>query len=291
MKPIINGLVYFVFSSIIWAQNPDLRILPDSSQANIPTEQASWLISTSLNSRVFSAGRDYGNSQFGVFPAVFYNHPAGFFAGWTGSLYGDTTLTYTQSNVNLGFAGAFSAAWRYSLSYSHTFFHPSEEGLLSNGLGLASDISFGAFNLGTSFTAMLGEEKGYRVNLFSSAYWALGQKGWLSNAAFAPSLSALMGTENIPFYTLPLGQFERTTGTRWLERKRIVTNPRSNPENSGNVFGLMSINLALPLYYYAGNWTFNLAPNLIFPIPLPGETYPESGEPKISFGFTFSRRF
>lgn len=291
MKPLFTILTTICAFSSILAQNPDLKLLPDTSLQNHAEKRASWTISTSFNSRVLSAGRDYGASQFGIFPGVFYSHPSGLYAGLSGSLFGDSLVSYSQTNLSVGFGGAFTPTWHYGLSFAHTFFHPAEEGLLSNGVGATTDLSFDAFNLGTSFTAMLGEENGYRLNFFGSGYWTLGQKGWLSNWAFAPSLSTLFGTENIPFYTLPLTKFERATGTTWLNRIKNAPAPRPRQGQSKNVFGLMSVNLAVPLYYYAGKWTFSLSPNLVIPVPLAGETYDEAQNPSAFFSLSFSRQF
>lgn len=293
MKPLFTSLILILVGQL-FAQNPDINRLPDTSFQTEQNRAASWTISTTFNSRVLSAGRDFGTSQLGLFPGVFYSHPTGLYAGLSGSMYGDSaSLSYAQTNFSLGFAGSFTSNWRYGLSFAHTFFNPAEEGLLSNGIGLSSDLTFGAFNVGTSFTAMLGEENGYRLNLFSSGYWPLGQKGVLGNCAIGPSLSGLFGTENIPFYTLPLAQFERATGVRWAERKKKLPTPTPRPrqESSTNAFGLMSINLAVPLYYYAGNWTFGLAPNVVIPVPLPGETYSEEQNSSAFFSLSISRQF
>ncbi|WP_421797950.1 hypothetical protein [Haliscomenobacter sp.] len=292
MKPLLTSLILILLGQLC-AQNPDINRLPDTSFQTQQIKTASWTISTTFNSRVLSAGRDFGSSQVGLFPGVFYSHPTGLYVGLSGSMYGDSaSLSYTQTNLSLGFAGSFTSNWRYGLSFAHTFFNPAEEGLLSNGIGLSTDLTFGAFNVGTSFTAMLGEENGYRLNLFSSGYWPLGQKGVLGNCAIGPSLSGLFGTENIPFYTLPLAQFERATGVRWTERKKKLPTPTPRPrqEGSANVFGLMSINLAVPFYYYAGNWTFGLTPNLVVSVPLPGETYEEQSS-SAYFGLSISRQF
>jgi hypothetical protein len=292
MKPILTSLILILVGQL-FAQNPDINRLPDTSFQTQQIKTASWTISTAFNSRVLSAGRDFGSSQVGLFPGVFYSHPTGLYAGLSGSMYGDSaSLSYTQTNLSLGFAGSFTSNWRYGLSFAHTFFNPAEEGLLSNGIGLSTDLTFGAFNVGTSFTAMLGEEKGYRLNLFSSGYWPLGQKGFLGNCAIGPSLSGLFGTENIPFYTLPLVQFERATGVRWAERKKKLPTPTPRPrqESSTNVFGPMSINLAVPFYYYTGNWTFSLTPNLVVSVPLPDETYGEQSS-SVFFSLSISRQF
>lgn len=292
MKPLLTSLILILLGQLC-AQNPDINRLPDTSFQTQQIKTASWTISTTFNSRVLSAGRDFGSSQVGLFPGVFYSHPTGLYAGLSGSMYGDSaSLSYTQTNLSLGFAGSFTSNWRYGLSFAHTFFNPAEEGLLSNGIGLSTDLTFGAFNVGTSFTAMLGEENGYRLNLFSSGYWPLGQKGFLGDCAIGPSLSGLFGTENIPFYTLPLAQFERATGVRWAERKKKLPTPTPRPrqESSTNVFGLMSINLAVPFYYYAGNWTFGLTPNLVVSVPLPGETYEEQSS-SAYFSLSISRQF
>ena len=293
MKTLFTCLVLILVAQL-FAQNPDINRLPDTSFQTQQIKTAFWTISTTFNSRVLSAGRDFGSSQVGLFPGVFYSHPTGLYAGLSGSMYGDSvSLSYAQTNLSLGFAGSFTSNWRYGLSFAHTFFNPAEEGLLSNGIGLSTDLTFGAFNVGSSFTAMLGEENGYRLNLFSSGYWPLGQKGFLGNFAIGPSLSGLFGTENIPFYTLPLTQFEKATGVRWAERKKKLPTPTPRPrqEGSTNVFGLMSINLAVPLYYYAGNWTFGLAPNLVVPVPLPGETYSEEQSSSAYFSLSISRQF
>jgi hypothetical protein len=294
MKSLLSCLAYIFITFSLFAQNPDAHRLPDTTSLDTTISKAFWSVSSAFNSRVLSAGRDYGQSQFGIFPAVSYNHPSGLNAGMSGSVFGDSTLQYPQSSLSVGFGGSLNNVWRYSLSFSHTFFHPQVEGLLANGLGVSTDLSFGAFNVGTSFMAMLGaEENGYRLNLFTSGYWALGQRGFLSQFAFSPSLSGLFGTENIPFFTLPLTQFERATGTRWADRKKNtpVPSPRSRKEGSLQVFGLMSINLALPLYYTLNDWSFSLSPNLVLPIYLSGEEYAEKQNGSAYFNVSISRVF
>ena len=293
MKSFIYSFILLYFAVQGFAQNPDLNRLPDTTFQEDQAPSSSFILSTVFNSRVLSAGRDYGQTQFGISPSAFYSHRSGLNAGLSASLFGDSTLEYTQTNLSLGFGGAFTSTWRYSLCFSHTFFQPNEEGLLSNGIGLSSDLSLGAFNVGTSFTAMLGEENGYRLNFFASAYWPLGQGGFWGNCAIAPSLSGLLGTENIPFYTLPLTQFERATGTRWMDRKKNLPtpNPRPREENTTLVFGLMSINFAVPLYCYAGNWTFGLTPNLVVAVPLPDEEYSVEQNNSVFFSLSISRQF
>ena len=294
MKSLLSSLAYIFITFSLFAQNPDAHRLPDTTSQEATINKASWSVSSAFNSRVLSAVRDYGQTKFGIFPSVFYNHPSGLNAGLSGSIFGDSTLQYTQSSLSAGFGGALNDAWWYSFSFSHTFFHPQVEGLLANGLGGATDVSFGAFNVGTSFMAMLGaEENGYRLNLFASGYWTLGQRGFLSKCAFSPSLSGLFGTENIPFFSLPLTQFERATGTRWADRKKNTPTPtpRSRKEGNLQVFGLMSINLALPLYYTQNDWSFSLSPNLVLPIYLTGEEYAEKQSGSAYFSVSISRQF
>lgn len=294
MKSLLSCLAYIFITFPLFAQNPDAHRLPDTTSQDTTISKASWSVSSAFNSRVLSAGRDYGQTQIGVFPSVFYNHSGGLNVGLSGSILGDSTLQYTQSNLSVGFEGSLNNVWRYSLSFSHTFFHPQAEGLLADGLGVSTDLSFGAFNVGTSFMAMLGaEENGYRLNLFASGYWALGQRGFLSQCAFSPSLSGLFGTENIPFFTLPLTQFERATGTRWADRKKNTPTPapRSRKEGNLQVFGLMSINLALPLYYTVNDWSFSLSPNLVLPNYLSGEEYAEKQNGSAYFSVSISRVF
>ncbi len=285
MKPyLFFGLL--LLACDLFAQNPDLQRILDTLP---PHEKSNFTIGLSYGSQVMAAGRDFGVEQFGIYPSFGYRHFRGLYAQINGSIFGDDkTMNYQSTYLGLGFSRTLGQRWRYDLSLSRTLFHPIDEGLLANAFGLCLDYSASIFNFGLSATGMMGEETALRMNAFGSAWIGLGK----GNFALSPSFSALFGTENIVFYQLPLQQFRRATGINWVDRPPRDRRPgRKDPQSStANPFGLMNLNLSLPLYFSSGNWSVNVSPNLALPIPVQGEVF-KSQDATIYVGVGMSKTF
>jgi hypothetical protein len=251
----------------LFAQNPDQQRILDTFPQQ---EKSIFSLGLSYGSQVMSAGRDFGVEQFGVYPSFSYRHFWGFYTQISGSIFGErNAMNYQSTYLGLGFSRNLGQRWRYDLSLSRTLFHPIDEGLLANALGLCLDYSAGIFNFGLSTTGMAGEETALRMNAFGSAWLGLGKGSF----ALSPSFSALFGTENIILYSLPLQQFRRGTGINWADRPPRDHRPGHNNPEPANPFGLMNLNLSLPLYFSSGNWSLNVSPNLTLPILIQGELF------------------
>lgn len=255
----------------IYAQNPDAKTAIDSTNVT----RSRFKIGVAYDSKVLSAGRDFGTSQYGIFPSAGYYHKSGLYGRVGGNLLSDSVLTYTQTTATLGFQFNGSDSWLVDLSYDRFFYPEAEEGILNNGISIYTDVLFGVFSAGLSGSAFLGEENGYRLNTFVSAYFDTDKAGFLDHIAFAPSTSVLFGTENITLTRLTTRQFERNIGIKWQERldQRFPNRPPPMAGEEKQVFGLMCWNVDAPVYFKKGVFTLGLIPTLVIPFELPEEEY------------------
>lgn len=271
MKKLFLLIFFSAFFSTLYAQNPNLNNAADTAYQ----ERSRFKIGVAYDSKVLSAGRDFGTSQYGIFPSVGYYHKSGFYGRVGGNLLSDSILTYTLTTATLGFQFDLTDSWVLDLSYDRLFYPHAEEGILNNSVGLYTDVIFGAFSTGLSFSTFLGEENGYRLNTFLSAYFDTDKAGFLDNIAFAPSTSLLFGTENIALTRLTARQFENNFGIAWQERfnQRFPNRPPRTTTEEKQVFGLMCWNVDAPVYFKKGKVTLGLTPTLVIPFELPGENY------------------
>lgn len=278
MKKLIFLLIFSTLLTRLAAQNPNLNNAADTSYQ----ERSRFSIVVTYDSKVLSAGRDFGTSQYGIFPSVGYYHKSGFYGRVGGNLLSDSVLTYTLTTATLGFQFDLTDSWALDLSYDRLFYPDAEEGILNNSVGLYTDVIFGAFSTGLSFSTYLGEENGYRLNTFLSAYFNTDKAGFLDNIAFAPSTSVLFGTENVTLTRLTTRQFERNIGVAWQERlsQRFPNRPPRTTTENKQVFGLLCWNVDAPVYFKKDKVTLGLIPTLVIPFELPGEDYEDL---KVSF--------
>lgn len=267
------GLLLFItaFYTNVYAQNPDAKTAIDSTHVTY----SRFKIGVAYDSKVLSAGRDFGTSQYGIFPSAGYYHQSGLYGRVGGNVLSDSVLTYTQTTVTLGFQYNITDNWLVDASYNRFFYPVEEVGILNQGVNLYTDYLLNVISIGISGSVFLGEEKGYRVNPFVSAYFDTDKVGFLDNIAFAPSTSFLFGTENITLTRLTTRQFERNMGIKWQERldQRFPNRPPQMTDEEKQVFGLLCWNVDAPIYFKKGVVTFGLIPTFILPFELPEEDY------------------
>lgn len=285
MKKLFFLLNLIGLFTTIYAQNPDMETTQDTTYQ----KRSRFTIGVAYDSKVLSAGRDFGTSQYGIFPTIRYYHKSGFYGRVGGNLLSDSVLTYTLTILSAGFQFDITSNWLADLSYDYLVYPNTDNNILNHGVNLYTDYTFGIISAGVSGSIFLGEETGYRLNTFLAAYFDIGKAGFFDNITFAPATSFLFGTENITLTRLTTRQFQRNLGVKWEERlKRRFPNQVIREEKQ--VFGLMCWNVDAPVYFKKGLITFGIIPTLVIPFELPGEneenlqsTFYGSASMKLSF--------
>ncbi len=244
------------------------------TNTSLSEPSSSFSAQLQYQSQVIAAGRNFGEEQFGIFPYFDYFHKSGVYISYSGSLFSEPELNYELSVFSLGYQSNFGNHFFLDLYYSRFVFHPLEDGLMDNGFGISLGGTLGAWQTGLQFSVYLGEEVGYHLSPYVGGYWWLSLGGWMDGMSISARTDLAFGTENAPFAVLPLGQFERSFGRPWSDRRFIrsasgVGSSRAaSPETT---FGLMAWNVSLPVTFYHGAFGLQLTANYVRPVVLDNE--------------------
>jgi hypothetical protein len=321
-------LFFFAHSAYINAQNPDELQISNTVDADTTSEDelgSDFVLRVDYQSKVLSSGRDFGVSQYGFSPSLTYYHKSGLYGGVTGSFYSQSSPKYSLTDFNIGYSNVFNFAqsWSYMVSYDRYLFNPDSDGLLKNAGTVFTNYDFGPINGGVSYTIMFSnEEIAHRLNPSIGGYFTIRHVGFIDKISFAPSVSATIGTSNVPF--IKLGKRTYTAGQgydieelaafreivklglklqyRQARKKNAELTPSQFLESrnlpvpqadSNTYFGLMSWNFSIPIKFKVGNFALGVTYNYVIPVALPNETYdslPNQSYIGANISYTFSTK-
>lgn len=212
-----------------------------------------FVISADYSSQALAAGRNLGITQFAITPSLNYYHKSGIWAGVSGYVLENTDPNYNSTALSIGYDGNFTEDWSFAVSYGHNFFTPTDayetNNPLANSLNAGTSYDFKYINTGLSYTYLFGEDTGNQLGWDIGAFFPIKLKGRLRKISFAPSFGLLWGNEKIVANRLP----ERL-------RRRF---PNFNPES--NEFGLMNMDIRVPVSFYVGDFRLKLSYNIALP--------------------------
>jgi len=255
--------------------------------------------------KTLSAGRDLGVNQFSVIPSITYYHKTGFYTGLSGSWYSKTYPNYSLTDLTAGYSNLLgkSGKFSYSLSYDHFFFNPSDGGVLTNAFGIYSNYDFGSVNIGLNYSYLFGnKENGNKLSPSIGAYIKIKNVWFIDKITIMPSISATIGSNNLPFSVFNKNTFEKDNGDYntkdilnafqeqypiefkvWRKEKKsnpklkikdyLVNNNIDVKLPDFKVFGLMSWNLSIPIKFTINNVKLGITYNYVIPVQLPHENY------------------
>ena len=252
------------------------RAQQDSATAAIAdTAVSGFSISLSYSSKVLSAGRDYGVRQYGFNPSVIYTHKSGLYAGLHGMWLSETSPSWAATALEAGFGHDIGSSFTYNLAYAHTFFNPDSNGLLSNSLSAALSFSRKWATADLSYSLLFGEETGHELTAAAGAYFERPTSGWIDLVSSSPSITAIVGTANLPFTRLPRSQYVKGTGQTWEQYKALLAARRAARRNAAstadNELHLMGWDIALPLAFHCKSFLAELSYHYSIPVRLPDE--------------------
>lgn len=279
--------------------------------------QSQLAIRANYNSKIFSSGRDYGISQYGIIGGVSYYHKSGAYADISGQYYSGIEPNFNATNITLGYSSFANLKWSYVVNYSHTFYKQLEDELsienaLNNTIGVSTCYSLKYLMIGVDYQYYFGTENidGHRItpNLLISP--KVKTKGFLNHFKVNPSIYFAFGTETLyqsQYAYLRPGEIEDDQLTLLRIRYRRAEDPRvkdylrqqihqriaelTYTETSTNVFGLLNMLVTLPLQYSTKNFTASINYNINMPFALPGEELDEKTSGYFSLSMLYALTF
>lgn len=241
-------------------------------------------------SNVLVAGRNYGVKQYGLIPTVEYNHKSGWYAGYSGSVLSKNQPAYAASALYTGFANGIGNNWWYDLAYSHTFFSSDSNNIINNSISGLLSYTKNWFLASVKYSFLFGEETAHEVIANIGGYWQKENMGFTDVIAFSPAIATVFGTTNVPFQKLTVAQYKLGTGESWQQFKARVAARRTNRRNSGtytNEFGLMNVDITIPVSIAVKNLRCMLSYNYAIPVKLPSEETKPAAQGYFSLGVVY----
>jgi hypothetical protein len=291
---------------------PDLFRLADSLLAMDSAKISAFSIRTGYVSRIVTAGRAYGFSQYGIVPSVRYYHHSGIQAGITG--YGSNELEphYYLTNLSVGYFRTAGKHWNFSASHDFYLYNDTLDSHTFNKSVQASAwYQTRHSDVGVEYAFLYGEEYGHRVNATVNARLKLRTNGFINAIVLMPGGSLQFGNANIYhlrqprsaaaelYQTVQQNKFPRLTARNYaalvyflemnrLNAARLLLESRGYTTEQmrvmrdtyyegkiqeDNVFGFMNYAFSIPILMTHGQWTFSLNYTYNIPISLPGEDF------------------
>lgn len=278
-----NKLILFLcfmnLLSVFPQEPPQKKTDIDQSIEDFLMEDESWdvflasmtnfhllYLSLNYNSNTYFSGRDLGIDQYNIVPQITYMHSKGFYASLSGIYYSEFDPNWDVTTATAGFGRSFGKGkiWNYYGSFSYFFYSNDIDNLYRSTLNGGIGISNKKRTIGTQLSGAyyFGDEVTYQILLRSYANLKL-IKTKDHYLRFRPQFSVVTGTQIVD---LSGGSIQKALLTK------IVNAPEDPIPIEDNVFGLINIQINLPLQYSIKNIDLELGFNYNIPSELGEET-------------------
>jgi len=242
------------------------------TDSSVAEKKSSLQLNIGFSSTALEAGRDAGVKQYSISPSVTYNHKSGLWVSVTGSYLSESEPQYNLTVASLGYGKNLGEQFSFGVNYSRNFFHPDSSGLLKNIFGAGLSFSKNWFSAGTNYAYLSGEETGHSLVLNTSGYWGKETSTFIDAVSVAPGAAITFGTANISLRRFGSTLFEKGYGVRWQDWISQSNRPRQgSTATSSYEFGLMNIDLIVPVSFYIGNFSTTLSYSYAIPMELAEE--------------------
>lgn len=257
----------------------------DSTRSDRPT--ASTATTAELNvrlnytSRAVFSGRDFGVREWLSTPSITYYAKSGFYADISGYYLSQSLPHYELTALSVGYLGILNSYFAVSGELSRTLL--SQKGQ-PNLLPYSADASLSynlspVFSATTDYNLLFGNATAHRLRLSVSAYASkklVSSSFGLKRISVIPALTAIMGTEtsayNLYQPAAVTGAVPTAATTRLARiRQRLLARRNSAlaPADAGyNGFGLMALDLSVPIRITFTNFRIGLTNHLVRPFKL-----------------------
>ncbi|MCU0444734.1 MAG: hypothetical protein MUE85_07430 [Microscillaceae bacterium] len=258
MKTGLTFLMIFIVSSYWFVAKPQSSATVSDSLPNTEASDekiySEMVLNIGFANRVVFAGRDFNTDQFSLNGGATYYHKSGFFGGVSAYWYSDSPPRYNLTDLSVGYANEILKNWLVNLSYDYLLFTNIENqpaNPLQHNLAIGSSYDFGPVNVGVDYGFLTGGENAHRLSANLGGYIPIYDVWIFDKISFSPNVSLFWGTDNITLSRLP-ARFQRRISQNGV---RLDTDK----------FGLMNINLAIPIQFKIKRFKLNFTYNYSFP--------------------------
>lgn len=236
-----------------------------------------FYLRSNFDSKTFFAGREIGMDQHNMTGQLYYLHSNGIFVGVSGAWYSQLDPGYRTTVLSLGYSKSLKNKkfFRYRFSYDYYLFNSGDidfDPLYTSSINVGTTLK--SETLGTRFDVsfLLGKEIGKQLSWDFYGKIKLLQLGIYDRISLEPEASLYFGSETVEY------QFSEV----------IIGEGEEYYSFYKDVFGLMNIQMELPLNIYFKNFDLEAAWIYNFPKTMDdGLKYEESSFFRVSLGYFF----
>ena len=260
-------------------------------QSAAPRDTAEWTVALDVDQRTYYLGREYGDHALAVSPSVTYSHPSGFYGQLSGYYFRQSAPPrYAFTDLEVGYANAFTPAWTYSVSLDRVFFTQaltSGEPRVNNGLEAYTAYALGPLSLALDYNFFFQKQRAQTVSLALSGL--LKKAAWLGadDVRLTPGAEIFGGS---PLALLRYGGVYAAPGAVAAPAGgRRRRNGSAAPDETAAP-SLLGYELTLPLQYNRYPFSYALTGHYVVPVRAGAETEPLPPAAFVSFRVDFTLR-
>jgi len=240
------------------------------SLLNLPgsTVKSQLILRLGYNSNVVAASRTLGFNQFGMAPGVSFYHKSGFYADVTSYWSKEYNPNLYLTVGSAGYMNSPTRWWSYMAEYSRYMYSDTSDDLYiayKNNVGVSNFFDVKPFTFRLDYQFYFGDKQAHRIN--PSVMYNLEKRnlGKISRISFYPTVSILMGSEQITEYK-PYAS--TLAGVIFRQRRGLPL----YYEDTTTEFGLLNYSFVAPISITVNNWFFIFSYTYNIPRALPGES-------------------
>lgn len=236
--------------------------LPDASV------KSQLIVRLGYNSNVVAESRTFGFNQFGLAPGVSFYHKSGVYADVTSYWSPEYDPNFYLTVGSAGYMNSPAKWWSFMAEYSRYMYSETSDDIYiayKNNVGVSNFFDVKPFTFRLDYQFYFGDKHAHRIN--PSVMFNLEKRniGKISRISFYPTVSMLMGseqiTEYVPYTTSLAGALMRQRRGLPLYYEQTTTE-----------FGILNYSFVAPIAISMKNWFFIFSYTYNIPKALPGET-------------------
>lgn len=233
-----------------------------------PTFKSQLIARMGYNSNVVAASRTFGFNQFGVAPGISYYHKSGLYADLTSYWSPEYNPNFYLTVATAGYMNSPTPWWSFMTEYNRYLYSDTSDDIYiayKNNVGVSNFLDVKPFTFRLDYQFYFGDKQAHRINPSMMLNIQKRNIGRITRISFYPTVSLLMGTEQITDYKL----YSNTLIGNLLRQRRGLP---LYYEVTNTEFGILNYSFVAPLAVNLTNWFFIISYTYNIPKALPGET-------------------
>lgn len=233
-----------------------------------PTFKSQLIVRLGYNSNVVAASRTLGFNQFGLAPGVSYYHKSGLYGDITSYWSPEYDPNFYLTVATAGYMYSPTHWWSFMAEYNRYLYSDTSDDIYiayKNNIGVSNFFDIKPFTFRLDYQYYFGDKQAHRINPSVMVNLQKRNLGRITRLSFYPTVSVLMGSEQITDYKL----YSNTLVGSLIRQRRGLP---LYYEVTSTEFGILNYSFVAPIAINFSNWFFILSYTYNIPKALPGET-------------------